>query len=59
MASPITRVLVLPVLVTLYLVHPMLGYIGLAGGFAAVFLIRRGRDRMTTAVEQAGFQELS
>jgi len=47
MTSRITRLLVLPLVVTLYLVHPVLGYIGLAGGFAGFFLMRRSREGMT------------
>src|SRR5262249_36237624 len=50
MASRITRLLVLPLIVTLYLVHPVLGYIGLACGFAGLFLMRR-RNGMTPVVE--------
>jgi hypothetical protein len=43
--------LVLPLVVTLYLVRPVLGYIGLACGFAGVFVIRRACARMTTVVQ--------
>ena len=50
MTSRIKRLLVLPLVVALYFVHPVLGFIGLAGGFAAVFLMRRARDGMTSVV---------
>ena len=51
MTSRITRLLVLPLVVTLYLVHPVLGYIGLACGFVGLILMRRAREGMTPVVQ--------
>jgi len=50
MTSHIRRFLVLPVVVALYFVHPALGFLGLAGGFAAVIYMRRAHDGITTYV---------
>jgi hypothetical protein len=51
MTSRIACLLVLPLIVALYLVHPVLGYIGLACGFAGLFLLRRARGGMTSVVQ--------
>jgi len=51
MTSRITRLLVLPLVVTLYLVHPVLGYIGLASGFVGLILMRRAREEMPPVVQ--------
>jgi len=51
MTSRVARLLVLAAVVTLYLVHPVLWYIGLTCGFVGVILMRRARDGMTTVVQ--------
>jgi len=51
MTSRVARLLVLAAVVTLYLVHPVLGYIGLTCGFVGLILMRRARDGMTTVVQ--------
>ena len=51
MTSRVARLLVLAAVVTLYLVHPVLWYIGLTCGFVGLILMRRARDGMTTVVQ--------
>jgi hypothetical protein len=50
MTPRIMRLLLLPLAAGLYVVHPLLGFIGLAAGFMAVFLARRTRDVMPSVV---------
>jgi ABC-type transporter Mla maintaining outer membrane lipid asymmetry permease subunit MlaE len=48
MASRSKRLLVLPLIVALYYVHPVLGFIGLACGFVGVLFLRRAREGTTS-----------
>ena len=50
MTPRIKRLLVLPLVVALYFVHPVLGFIGLAGGFVVVLRTRHARDGATSIV---------
>jgi len=54
MTSHIKRFLMLPVVVALYFVHPALGFLGLAAGFAAVMYMRRAHDGITYAAHEDG-----
>ena len=40
------RLLVLPLLIALYLVHPMLGIAAVVCGYVSVFFVRRAREGM-------------
>jgi hypothetical protein len=54
MTLHIKRFLVLPAAVGLYFVHPVLGFLGLAGGFAGVLYMRRAHDGITSIAHEDG-----
>jgi hypothetical protein len=43
------RLLLVPILAVLYVVHPVLGFVGLASGFVALFFVRRARGPLSHA----------
>ena len=50
MTSAMKRLIVLPLVVALYFVHPALGFLALASGLVAVLYTRRAHDEIESSM---------